>query len=40
MVPVSGFPTGAENMRGALQNLIGKLKSIDGGSMGEYGSEK
>ena len=32
MVPVSGFPTGAENMRGALQNLIGKLKSIDGGS--------
>ena len=32
----AGFPTGVENMGrgGALQNLMGGLKSIHGGSMG------
>ena len=30
----AGFPTGVENMGGALQNLMGRLESIHGGSMG------
>ena len=31
---IAGFPTGTENMGGALQNLMGGLESIHGGSMG------
>ena len=32
---ITRFPTGVENMGGALQNLMGGgLKSIQGGSMG------